>query len=66
MLSDRLSLSNDCAGVLFHGARAFAASAKPTPLEGNVSVSVNGDGFGLGQYGKHPEPGLHREVRPVW
>jgi glutamine amidotransferase len=28
--------------------------------------STNGDGFGLGWYGEHPEPGLYREVRPAW
>jgi glutamine amidotransferase len=27
---------------------------------------VNGDGFGLGWYGGHEEPGLYREVRPAW
>ena len=30
------------------------------------TASVNGDGFGLGWYGHHPEPGLYREVRPAW
>src|SRR5271169_1657832 len=29
-------------------------------------ASTNGDGFGLGWYGQHPEPGLYREVRPAW
>ena len=28
--------------------------------------SINGDGFGLGWYGIHPEPGLYRETRPAW
>jgi ergothioneine biosynthesis protein EgtC len=28
--------------------------------------STNGDGFGLGWYGEHEEPGLYREVRPAW
>jgi glutamine amidotransferase len=28
--------------------------------------STNGDGFGLGWYGDHGEPGLYREVRPAW
>ncbi|MBV9456966.1 MAG: class II glutamine amidotransferase [Bradyrhizobium sp.] len=28
--------------------------------------STNGDGFGLGWYGVHPEPGLYRETRPAW
>ena len=30
------------------------------------TASVNGDGFGLGWYGMHPEPGLYREIRPAW
>jgi glutamine amidotransferase len=29
-------------------------------------ANVNGDGFGLGWYGQHGEPGLYREVRPAW
>jgi predicted glutamine amidotransferase len=28
--------------------------------------ATQGDGFGLGWYDKHPEPGLYREVRPAW
>jgi predicted glutamine amidotransferase len=31
-----------------------------------ATASVNGDGFGLGWYGEHPEPGLYREIRPAW
>lgn len=27
---------------------------------------TNGDGFGVGWYGRRPEPGLHRSVRPAW
>lgn len=30
------------------------------------TASTNGDGFGLGWYGNHEEPGLYREVRPAW
>jgi glutamine amidotransferase len=30
------------------------------------TASTNGDGFGLGWYSEHPEPGLYREVRPAW
>ena len=30
------------------------------------TASINGDGFGLGWYGYHPEPGLYREIRPAW
>jgi glutamine amidotransferase len=31
-----------------------------------AAASTNGDGFGLGWYGEHAEPGLYREVRPAW
>ena len=27
------------------------------------TTSANGDGFGLGWYGVHPEPGLYHETR---
>ncbi len=30
------------------------------------TAATNGDGFGMGWYGEHPEPGLYREVRPAW
>jgi predicted glutamine amidotransferase len=30
------------------------------------TASTNGDGFGLGWYGRHPEPGLYHETRPAW
>jgi predicted glutamine amidotransferase len=30
------------------------------------TASINGDGFGLGWYSHHPEPGLYREIRPAW
>jgi glutamine amidotransferase len=30
------------------------------------TAGTNGDGFGLGWYGSHPEPGLYRETRPAW
>ena len=30
------------------------------------TASTNGDGFGLGWYGEHDDPGLYREVRPAW
>ena len=35
-------------------------------MRSNRLSSTNGDGFGLGWYGEHPEPGLYREVRPAW
>lgn len=31
-----------------------------------ATARTNGDGFGLGWYGIHPEPGLYRETRPAW
>ena len=27
---------------------------------------TNGDGFGLGWYGEHRDPGIYRELRPAW
>jgi predicted glutamine amidotransferase len=30
------------------------------------TTGTNGDGFGLGWYGIHPEPGLYHETRPAW
>jgi predicted glutamine amidotransferase len=30
------------------------------------ATETNGDGFGLGWYGVHPEPGLFHETRPAW
>lgn len=30
------------------------------------TAGTNGDGFGLGWYGHHTEPGLYRETRPAW
>lgn len=30
------------------------------------TAALNGDGFGLGWYGEHPEPGIFRELRPAW
>ena len=29
-------------------------------------IPVNGDGFGIGWYGRRPEPGIYHEVLPVW
>ena len=30
------------------------------------TAALNGDGFGLGWYGDHAEPGRYREVQPAW
>jgi glutamine amidotransferase len=36
-------------------------------LESTASTNGDGgDGFGMGWYGEHAEPGLYREVRPAW
>src|SRR5690606_40922358 len=29
-------------------------------------LTTNGDGFGLGWYGEHPEPGVFRTTQPAW
>jgi len=31
-----------------------------------AKTPTNGDGFGIGWYGRRPEPGLYREVLPAW
>jgi glutamine amidotransferase len=52
--------------------RWIAYCGETIPLEQYVTAalestaSTNGDGFGLGWYGEHSEPGLYREVRPAW
>jgi glutamine amidotransferase len=38
--------------------QSLKANAPRTP--------TNGDGFGLGWYGKQPQPGLFRSIRPAW
>ena len=30
------------------------------------STTTNGDGFGIGWYGKRETPGLYRDIRPAW
>ncbi|WP_229729129.1 class II glutamine amidotransferase [Agaricicola taiwanensis] len=31
-----------------------------------AKTETNGDGFGVGWYGEHHEPGLYKELRPAW
>jgi predicted glutamine amidotransferase len=31
-----------------------------------AKTGTNGDGFGIGWYGRKPEPGAYRELRPAW
>src|ERR1700691_1769488 len=49
----------------------YVTSPAPSLIEQSIralesTAATNGDGFGLGWYGEHPEPGLYREVRPAW
>ena len=32
----------------------------------SAETPTNGDGFGLGWYGKWEQPGLFRSIRPAW
>jgi glutamine amidotransferase len=32
----------------------------------NTSNTTNGDGFGIGWYGKRDVPGLYKDIRPAW
>jgi predicted glutamine amidotransferase len=32
----------------------------------SAETPTNGDGFGVGWYGKRPTPGLYRSIRPAW
>lgn len=32
----------------------------------SAETPTNGDGFGLGWYGRHAKPGLFRSIRPAW
>lgn len=32
----------------------------------SAETPTNGDGFGVGWYDKHPQPGLFRSIRPAW
>ncbi|MBB2963404.1 class II glutamine amidotransferase [Methylobacterium sp. R2-1] len=31
-----------------------------------AKTEINGDGFGIGWYGEHAEPGLYRDICPAW
>ncbi|MDF9863931.1 putative glutamine amidotransferase [Methylorubrum pseudosasae] len=31
-----------------------------------AKTETNGDGFGIGWYGEHAEPGLYRDICPAW
>jgi predicted glutamine amidotransferase len=64
-----------CRWIAYRG-RAIALSHYVTEPEHSLitqsiralesTASTNGDGFGLGWYDHHREPGLYREIRPAW
>jgi len=64
-----------CRWIAYHGVPVPLAEYLFEPEYSLVAQSiharksasaVNGDGFGVGWYGAHPEPGLFRDVRPAW
>src|SRR5215472_10287549 len=61
---DCLSRRNHSAGTVRDRPRALAGGAESAVVES--TAATNGDGFGMGWYGEHAEPGLYREVRPAW
>ena len=61
---DCISRRNDSARTLLTEPAHSLISQSIHAVE--ATRSINGDGFGLGWYGTHPEPGLYREIRPAW
>ena len=64
-----------CRWIAYRGETTALEHYVTTPAHSLISqsiqalestASINGDGFGLGWYGIHPEPGLYREIRPAW
>jgi predicted glutamine amidotransferase len=64
-----------CRWIAYSGAPVALENYVTQPSHSLVSQSLNalegtgctnGDGFGLGWYDEHPEPGLYREIRPAW
>ena len=64
-----------CRWIAYKGVPAYMASLISIPAHSLVAQSLradeaktvtNGDGFGVGWYGDHAEPGLYREIRPAW
>lgn len=64
-----------CRWIAYRGKRIALEHYVTEPAHSLISQSINalestaatnGDGFGLGWYGDHPEPGLYRELRPAW
>ncbi len=64
-----------CRWVAYRGEPVFLSSVVTEPCRSLIHQSLhaseaktvtNGDGFGLGWYGEHDEPGLYKELRPAW
>jgi predicted glutamine amidotransferase len=64
-----------CRWIAYQGEATFFENYVTEPVHSLIDQSLrareatgttNGDGFGLGWYGIHPEPGLYRETRPAW
>ncbi len=64
-----------CRWVAYSGSPIYLETLVAEPEHSLISQSVqaleakagtNGDGFGLGWYGDHAEPGLFRETLPAW
>ena len=64
-----------CRWIAYRGETIALERYVTTPTHSLIEQSIralesvgatNGDGFGLGWYGAHDEPGLYHEVRPAW
>ena len=64
-----------CRWIAYHGDPIFLDEVILAPANSLIeqslncregATSTNGDGFGVGWYGQHADPGLYREVLPAW
>ena len=64
-----------CRFLAYHGVPIYLEELVASPSHSLIQQSIhavesrsetNGDGFGIGWYGKRPRPGLYREVHPAW
>src|SRR6266705_5413551 len=74
-MCERIEGSPMCRWIAYRGAPIALEHYVTAPAHSLVeqsmraleaTASTNGDGFGLGWYGEHDEPGLYHEVRPAW
>jgi predicted glutamine amidotransferase len=49
-----------------HSLVAQSLNSKLNISPAGVLLSTNGDGFGIGWYDKHPEPGVFKDDKPAW